>query len=524
MIGTAADPVTLVEAIGDLWLLALVLVIGACLFLFRNGFRDLLKRVNRVRGKWGNKEISLEEAPVPEESPLSAIEQAPPEENEESKAVDKNVDEKPEEHPFTRMILAFVDKRFSDAEDALNDLQQSESDEIEKIENRSTYLEYRYTFANDPSAIPELDRLAEEKPEARASVLSSLARCYRYADDYPKAEEKYQAAINARSSADEQVHDAVELAKCKQKHGAIGEGIELLAQMLLEVCTDEARVALYQGIASLERDRGANDLNALALEKVVEYRPDDADIRFSAAYALSRVNLAPAAILNYRMALKFKPEHGMALNNLGVLYGRSDLPIKAISAYRRGVEAGQTLAMSNLGFHFLKGGFLDEAESLVNDAKNIEGMHPNVGKLITRVSEKRKSEDEKRDHLLELADQQQQFLRQFAEAHFLPTDGTDPFEGTWINSTGECLKFTQNNDEIGGSWGTDETKYTVTGTRTNRGARLTLRTGHSTTLLTSSSPTQGLAFVKRDKAELQMMTFEKDKVEFFSFSKRQAES
>ncbi len=88
---------------------------------------------------------------------------------------------------------------------------------------------------------------------------------------------------------------------------------------------------------------------ALALEKAIEYQPNNGDYLFSAAYNYSESELEQMSLVHYSKKIQFEPDGSdSALNNLGVTLKSLDLKYKSVEYYRQAEQQGSTLSASNL--------------------------------------------------------------------------------------------------------------------------------------------------------------------------------
>ena len=287
------------------------------------------------------------------------------------------------------------------------------------------------------------------------------------------------------------------------------EGLQVLLRALAEVSSPEAKATLYGGIASLEKALGNLEMRAVALEKVVEYKPGDTSARFDAAFALSEVRLSHLSAMNYDTLLRFHPENASALNNLGVECETLGMPVRSISFYREAVKHNLTLAMANLANRYLKEGLVEDAESLLEKAKQEKELHPNVGRAIAAASDKRTEEESRWETVLNIGVKQQQFLHSFADAYFLGGQATTPFAGDWSLSSGESLIITQDGEKISAEWEQDQLKRRLKGTARNRGAKVRIRKWESYSTGLGGrfvNPTTGYAYVDPNLSELRIMT------------------
>lgn len=503
MIASGQQPTNLIEAVGDLWKLSLVVSIFIVVLIFRKQIADILNRLTRLRGKWRDAEIVVEQTPAADTAGAVAGAIAQPE-------ADIDTEDAPDQQsPVYAMFLAFNDERFDDACSAFEDWQNSEPDEQKRIENEAYYLSQRHQLAADESAIPKLKELAEQ-PGPRGQILYCLGVCYRYSNDYVAAATAFRQAMDVPDSADDyRARFAASLAHCIAKIDGDSEALAFLSRHLPETTTAEGTTYLYRAIASVAESLGDKRTRALALEKVVELNPADVRARFDAALVQSEADLPYLCISNYNTILRFQAEHRAALNNLAVEYERLDIKTRSVALYRQAAGIGGTLPMANLAYRYLAEGFADDAVSTLETAGETPDPHANVGAALVAVAKSQERDKKASEEAIDLGDKQQHFLRSFADAYFLPCDEGDVFAGVWQDSDGTQMEILQQEKTIAADWGGEDLRWKLTGEVRNRSADVLLkRTGVGTTLVTAllSKEEKGFAYVSADGSELQLMT------------------
>jgi hypothetical protein len=108
-------------------------------------------------------------------------------------------------------------------------------------------------------------------------------------------------------------------------------------------------------------------------------------------------------------------------NNIGVSFGEFGLPLKGVEAFRRAADAGETLAMSNLGNKLLNAGFFDYADAECKKALAIPDYHKNVAILLNRLKDAPEEEEKKLQATLEEAKAKIAFYRQLGTGVMLET-------------------------------------------------------------------------------------------------------
>jgi len=164
-------------------------------------------------------------------------------------------------------------------------------------------------------------------------------------------------------------------------------------------------------IADIKNDR---DYQLALLEYQIEEVPSDTRKRFSLAYLHSQNQNGDVALFHYQIIPtgQRSPE---TWNNLGVSYGEAGMPVKAVRAFERSVEDGNTLAMSNLGNKLLASGFSKEANELCKRALAATDFDKNVPTLLNRLQVVDDEEDQKLKEALEKVKAKAAFYRELGK-------------------------------------------------------------------------------------------------------------
>jgi tetratricopeptide (TPR) repeat protein len=173
-------------------------------------------------------------------------------------------------------------------------------------------------------------------------------------------------------------------------------------------------------------------------------------------YAYSEAGFPRLALLHYNKLVSLQHQNDMAWNNYGVVLDELGLPGQSADAYRIASDKSNTLAMSNISNRLLAGGFFDEADRLLEKARSLEEVHPNIGLSMSALDDARKSETDRLDGVLKSARSAQQFIREFSATHLageetphgaskFVTTGLDlvvsqqSIFGTWLKEASQCF-------------------------------------------------------------------------------------
>jgi hypothetical protein len=104
---------------------------------------------------------------------------------------------------------------------------------------------------------------------------------------------------------------------------------------------------------------------------------------------------------------------------------------KAIAAYRKSEDGGETLAMSNLANKLIEAGFLIEAQRICDVALSKENYHKNIGATLGRLKELPDEEEKSEAEAFAKASPKSDFYRKFGAAlsRSLPLDLPTVWQG-----------------------------------------------------------------------------------------------
>lgn len=502
----------LLQAIASLWKIVLPGCILTVIIILRDPIKKALVELTNLKIKRGKTEVSIEKSPA--EKPSKAAESVSAEaeqEPEKELPIEGAVAPKEPKEWFREMFNAFRKKGVEDGERAFQKLQESEENAIERIKNETFYHYLKYTTGIDPNALHKLEKLTENE-EVRENVLSWIANCYAFAVNYPKAIEAHQRALSEKLRDEDRARHIVQIGGYMSKMDQTVEGLRILGEGLNQVESEDAKATLYEGIANLQKAQGNSLLRAIALQKVLQYKPEDKDTLFQAAYAQSDAELPQLCATNYHTLLKFEADHSWALNNLGVECGKFDMLIKSIRYYKKAVEHDNTLAMSNLAGHYMKQGFKDEAQEILDKAKAMEEPHRNVGESIANLIDRTEYEDKKWDDVIGQGVKQQQFFWCYAEAYFESPGELASFEGQWVSPSGNIFVLEQMGEQMVGKWETESKGEKFGGPICNLAAEITYQQKKPDVVGTGywGSTRKAFLYLSQDRNTLNIEIVEKD--------------
>lgn len=195
------------------------------------------------------------------------------------------------------------------------------------------------------------------------------------------------------------------------KCGSLSDAKRVLDYLLI-VKSDSDAIELLKLDAMLEIAKHEKDqaLQMVVLERKVQIKPIDEDVRFSLAYLYSESEDQESALLHYR-AIPEAKRGSASWNNLGVAREFVKLNALAVEAYRESEKQGGTLAMSNTAKQYLSAGFVSEAAKLCEDTMKIADYDPAVLETLTTVKARRKDEVKQEDEIVLKAEPRSRFMR-----------------------------------------------------------------------------------------------------------------
>jgi len=284
--------------------------------------------------------------------------------------------------------------------------------------------------------LANLEKLAKTHNE-NSDVHKYLAMAYLDYDQNAKAAEHFQFAAERADSDSgkiERYGDAI-LALIdsgeNEKAKRLTDQIKELAHSVEN--GEQDLIKILRQVAEKQKN---NDAVFGLNERLLQITPDDTDSRFNLAYGYSQANLEDVSLFHY-LKIHYPNRGGSAWNNLGVQLNHFDLAGKAVEAYLKAEDLGETLAMSNLAFIFIKGGFLREAEDICNKAIRIKDCNKRVNQAIARIKELPDEETKKQEEIIGKALPLSEFFREFGRA-FLQL-GPPNLEGRWQGSDCELM-------------------------------------------------------------------------------------
>lgn len=215
------------------------------------------------------------------------------------------------------------------------------------------------------------------------SIITSLASALSHLGEEQEAAELYEKAAQIDPSAQQSVGFLSTTAYCYVKAGRRDQA-EAALERIKNAPSDDRDLNIARALRSFAQAADEIHTRIEAMEVIAHLNPGDYENRFSLAYAHSDMGNSEMALHHYQL-IPSSERSPVAWNNLGVAYQNLSVPGRAVHAYKRSANDGETLAMSNLAYRYMNAGFLDEATTQLRAAMNQKDPHKNVGDAYSRL-------------------------------------------------------------------------------------------------------------------------------------------
>jgi Flp pilus assembly protein TadD len=510
---------TIINAIGALWKLVFALTFLIGLIVFRRPLVNLFERLTKLQLKRGQTELATEMLGIKVEKEAEVKSLSPVEEKAETKMLSGASIKEPAEQlgepepkdsnePFLDMFkAAFETRSMTETEEAYKKLQETEAADEDRLANEAYYYYLRYELG-DVSAITKLQDMTKAE-KAAPYANNAIAFCYDVSGDYGKAGNYFEQAAQGYAKKDtakgeeRKIRCIIRAADCLHKAELKQAAYSKIMRAIAETTDQLSLSDLYAGLASLYEKAGETDLHALALEKAIEFKPNDINLRFSAGFSYAKEKSTHAiSLLHYKTLLQFDDKHTSALNNIGVQYDRLQMTMKSVPFYKKAANLNETLAAANLANSYINAGFAEEANRLLDNAKQQPNIDPKVGEEIAHLAKKVEEENEAEEAQVKSAREQQRFLLSFGEAYFTSTTPHRDFEGGWTSPNGIQVTISVDENSIQADWVEDSLEERFTGKISNRAAKIKYEHVWAPTIKDSRF---GYAYLSLDGKELHIL-------------------
>jgi tetratricopeptide (TPR) repeat protein len=526
-----------ISAIASLWPLALIIFLLIISFLFKPQIAAFLNRFAKIQIRKGDTELLIaqqENKIMKEMSPPQTL-------LEESRKLD--ISEKPsvsdieegldinslsQEDLNREMYFAFLENNVNRAEEIFKRVQSIEEDQIQRYQNESLYLYLRFS-KGDTSALEKLHQLEDTTQSytvANSFVCFYIGKCHESVSQFEAAITAFKKSASLAQEESKKANCLSSISNCYCSLGQKDIALDVLEDGIQYSSNAKALSTLYLSLADLFKRSDDNRLRAIALEKALEFQPNDPFTRFDTAFSYGDGDFKNLSLYHYKTLIGFSPEHRAGLNNLGVVYGELQMPILSVKYYKRAWKQKETLAAANLAYQYLNAGFSDEAQNILAEAKIEIDIHPNVGSALSAISRSEESEAKNEQKIIEKALEQQRFFLKFAQNYFTKVSAAVEINGSWIID-GKISNFTQTDSQITGTWGENDNRRRFLGTIKNTGAILKFeKWGYNLSQMSKSfvNDDEGYAYLSSDLQTLNVMIIRKSDYQLLTFSRQNQEN
>jgi tetratricopeptide (TPR) repeat protein len=275
--------------------------------------------------------------------------------------------------------------------------------------------EYFWMIAGKSGHLQLLVALAEANPTI-SGVVEFLARAYSQLGEHGRAARAYASAHEAVSEPQK----AAKLLRAAAKHFALDgdfkQAFALADKIRLTIVAKASNESiLLEALLELANLQKDDDASIATMERLLELKPDDTDVRFKLAFKQSENSNHDLALHHY-LKIRSPERRSGTWNNLGVCLEHFSLSTKAVAAYREAAKQDETIAMANVGSKLLSAGFIDEAQAECDKALKVGTVSKNVGDLIAKIAETAELEEKHQESILSDAKPKLDFYRSIGRA------------------------------------------------------------------------------------------------------------
>ncbi len=273
---------------------------------------------------------------------------------------------------------------------------QDSREDMQVFKARSLYYNF---YANKKDNLEELKQILKEYPnnhEINRMIGNIYERCQQDEFAYNHFYAAYQNCEETKSKIQNLSSALISYLKCGKK-----DYKDFVATLLSLDENGTFKETFYSTISQLAKLQKDDYLYFLILEAALNDFPLNSTFRFDLAFRYSEVNNNEMSYYHYNFLTKHFDKGSSYWNNYGVSASQLDLPNKAVNAYRKSEDLGETLAMSNIAQKFITEGFFTEAELICKKALEIKDYHKNVLSALSQIETNKTNELEKENKLLE---------------------------------------------------------------------------------------------------------------------------
>lgn len=351
--------------------------------------------------------------PVPVGPPPSTIDLPQPTQEEKPTAEAKPA-------PGFNEVIAALDKRdFSRARE-LFDAAFGKGQGIDPLTSwMGLYFLRLASVHGDTESLGTLSNIVTQEPD-NVDARVELARYYQALDSHAHAVKVLLEGI-AVVSARFRGRMIREAARAVGTQGDPNRAI-LMMRDSWPLLADPAEIkASLVSLADIAKTAVRQDVEASALECVLDIEPGDLWLRFRLAYLYSTLGNHRMAAYHYAVRLA-QGQDSTARNNLGVALSGLEMPGRAIEMYDR-AAVDSPIAKANLSDAYVNGGFLPRGKGLAGEVlaeKGTDQEHARARAVLGRIENQTRSESEKHEVVIGEARKEREFRARWAIALLTP--------------------------------------------------------------------------------------------------------
>jgi hypothetical protein len=354
-------------------------------------------------------------------------------------------DEQEKQDYFKELLAAIKNGEESKEKKLLEkNLQETaQGDKYKEINFVSFYHWLRYKYGNK-NVLQDLLKLSKDNPEHPMPNLY-LGKLYEEYKNHDKAKEYFLTSAKLSNNMPDNINFMCRAAESLRYAKKYNEGKELLLELFKNInpSSYQEQYELFKSLANIELDETNFDNYFALAEKALDLNPSDETLRFEVANNYYQKARHELSLYHYKILCDTSPNTAN-WNNLGVEFTELNLNGKAVSAYKKSEEMGDTTSVGNLAHKLIDAGFLEEARSRLEAILKKEKCASNVPSALASIERVYKAENEKEKELLQSIETEQSFRIRYADA-YSSTDEIKSLAPTWKSKYGNVKVIIQNN-------------------------------------------------------------------------------
>lgn len=419
---------------------ATILILGVLGFIlaiiFRSELKGLLDRLTEVQ--WKETKVRVNPPADPPELPASESTEnlgTPPDDSES----DHNPDDEPNEGETvedaadirSKMLQAYMLGDRGKGESFFARLAKAETDPTEARRDRARRSTFMFIGGIDTDALDKVREMTSD-PDVGGFAHRMTGLALSHAGQEADAADAYGLAADAETSAIGRSQALEGRANALVADGRAQLACDELESAITAETDAGALQRLFGALAAAYQAGGHKTLQAIALHRRAELAGNDKKCWFDAAYAYGNSEtpeLAPLSVHCYRTALRFDSQHQWSSNNLAVAVANLGMPIPSVALYQHAIEQGNSLAMANVAEKYLRAGFAEDAQRLIDEALKVDDPDEKVTTVAAEIRSMRQSQEQSLSEIESVGTRAASFLSRYFKARFLPgvaiTDAPD---------------------------------------------------------------------------------------------------